>query len=59
MSKATDRADKAVKVQEFLLTIAMGLLFWFGLLGAAMVGEEIQHQRNLAEVCESFGVCGE
>ena len=45
MSRHTDRADGAAKVHEFVLAIIVGLVFWIGLIGAAMVGQDLQEQR--------------
>jgi hypothetical protein len=59
MSKATDRADGAAKVHEFVLAIIVGLLFWVGLIGAAMVGQDLQEQRlerDRATAVEQMGM---
>jgi hypothetical protein len=56
MSKATDRADGAAKVHEIILAIIVGLVFWVGLIGAAMVGQDLQEQRLQAEAVEQMGM---
>ena len=59
MSRHTDRADGAAKVHEFVLAIIVGLLFWFGLIGAAMVGQDLQEQRlerDRAATVEQMGM---
>ena len=59
MSKATDRADGAAKVHEIILAIIVGLVFWVGLIGAAMVGQDLQEQRlerDRAAAVEQMGM---
>ena len=56
MSKATDRADGAAKVHEIVMAVIVGLLFWFGLIGAARVGQDLQEQRLQAEAVEQMGM---
>ena len=56
MSRNTDRADGAAKVHEIILAIIVGLLFWVGLIGAAMVGQDLQEKRLQAEAVEQMGM---
>jgi hypothetical protein len=59
MSRHIKRADEAAKVHEIILAIVVGLLFWFGLLSAAMIGQDLQEQRieaDRAAAVERFGV---
>ena len=56
MSKATDRADQAAKFHEIVMAVIVGLLFWIGLIGAAMVGQDLQEQRLQAEAVEQMGM---
>jgi hypothetical protein len=59
MSKATDRADQAAKFHEIVMAIIVGLVFWVGLIGAAMVGQDLQEQRlerDRAATVEQMGM---
>jgi hypothetical protein len=59
MSKATDRAYKAMKLHELVLAAVIGFLFWIGLLSAAMIGQDLQEQRlerDRAATVEQMGM---
>jgi hypothetical protein len=59
MSRHTDRADQAAKFHEIVMAVIVGLLFWVGLIGAAMVGQDLQEQRlerDRAAAVEQMGM---